>query len=833
MTIRRVFLVGHTHHDVGYTNSPRILDRMHQKIVGHVLDLYDANPETGPDAFRWTFEVSRPVLKFVHSASAKDVERLRSAVLGGRIAITGGYLNMTQLPGEAEFDAAYEQLAILRNLGLPVRTEQHGDVNGIAWGVLDGMRRAGLDRLVMALNPDHGRAPLRQPSGFWWEAQDGGRVFTWLSTHYGLGEQWGIIDADLPLAERSILNFLAELERRADYPYDTAVIHAANDNRWPTADFLEVVRQWNRRHPNIPMRTATIDEALDVLAGQAAAADIPVLRGEWSDWWSHGHGSSALEVAAYREARSLALAAQSTLGLAMLRGDGQPALSGVLGYRRGPVRLRDSREVLADLTEVDEQLLLFTEHTWGSWETYARPHSLFSRSHWNATASSAYAAYDFARDLAIEGASRLIASGSRTPDTTNSDTTTTEVITERAILVANPTETARTEPITVEIDGALERTTVATVPGFGATVIPVPQPARRRGTGDRIEAGFFRAIVDPGRGGVVSIVDERSGVELVDEDAGHGLGAILVESIAPGSTHPMLVDPKRFRPEDPGPEFRHSPATGSSDPHIEDSDHYVAISWHTSAPTVPYATATLRLYRNLPMIDLDVHLVKPASYDPESLFVAFPFAGLRPRFLLETAGAVYEADTEQLPDTAKDWYSIQHAVGVDNGATGVLWGTRDAPLVQLGGFHTGAWARHLDAPTSHINSWLMNNLHFTNFQASQDGTGSYRYRFTPTVTAVTRLAVRRYGRDLLQPLWSRQYAGPVRLNGAGGLRVEPTDRVLAEVRPEPGGVRVRVRNLGDDPIRARVLWDGELVEPADTVVPLGGFGVGDVTLHRI
>ena len=137
-------------------------------------------------------------------------------------------------------------------------------------------------------------------------------------------------------------------------------MHAANDNRWPTAEFLEVVRHWNTEHPDIPMRTATVDEALDLLEAEAGGIEIPVVSGEWSDWWSHGHGSTAREVAAYREARSFSRAAQATLALSVLCGSREPELATVLGYRRGPVRVRSESEVVADLDHVDEQLLLLS-----------------------------------------------------------------------------------------------------------------------------------------------------------------------------------------------------------------------------------------------------------------------------------------------------------------------------------------------------------------------------------------------------------------------------------------------------------------------------------------
>jgi len=845
--VRQILLIGHTHHDVGYTNSPRIVDRMHARIVGEVLRLSDEGPTTGSDAFRWTFEVARPVLSFLASVTPGQRSHLRRLVKAGRVSVTGGYLNMTQLPGAAEFDAAYDQLALLRAAGIPVRTEQHGDVNGIAWGTVPAMRRAGIERLVMALNPDHGRPPFEQPTGFWWEGPDGGRVFVWLSTHYGFGEEWGIIDADTAMAERNIAAFLERLDQREDYPYDTALVHAANDNRWPNALFLDVVRHWNSVHPETPMRTATIDDALDVLVAQAREAEgrgdrIPVVHGEWSDWWSHGHGSTAREVAVYRQARSLELTAAATLGLTALRGDGAPALASVLGYRRGPVRLRTPQEILTDLAEVDEQLLLFGEHTWGSWETYSKPRSTFSYSHWNAKAAFAYASYDFARDLAVEGLFRLVASGAEIDGTDLATGAAGGAVAERAIAVVNATETARSEPVTVEVDGAELLTLVARdVPAFGTAILPIPSSPVLRGTGTQVETSRYRAVVDSGRGGVVSLIDEATGLQLVDRDDEFAFGAVVVERIAPGSQHPMVTaDPKRFRPEDPGPDFVRHAASGTEPPTIVEAGDHVAIAWRSSTETIPVIDSTLRLYHGLGTIDLEVAIVKPEDFDPESVFVTFPFALSRPQFLVETAGAVYLAETEQLPDTSKDWYSIQHAIGIRGNEGAVLWGSYDAPLVQLGGYHTGEWARTLRAQRGHVNSWLMNNLHFTNFQARQDGSATYRYRFEPVVGGgltgtVDHEQVRRYGRDLLQPLQARQYAGPVRLDGGSGLRVEPAEDVLAELRPVDGGVRLRLRNIGRQERRVTVSWSGGEhraggAAPVETVLSIPSHGVGETVL---
>ena len=65
------------------------------------------------------------------------------------------------------------------------------------------------------------------------------------------------------------------------------------------------------------------------------------------------------------------------------------------------------------------------------------------------------------------------------------------------------------------------------------------------------------------------------------------------------------------------------------------------------------------------------------------------------------------------------------------------------------------------------------------------------------------------------------------------MRVEPAATLLAEARPLAGGVRVRVRNISPTPVAARVSWNGPLVEPTESELPLGGFGVADVVLRRV
>jgi hypothetical protein len=293
-----------------------------------------------------------------------------------------------------------------------------------------------------------------------------------------------------------------------------------------------------------------------------------------------------------------------------------------------------------------------------------------------------------------------------------------------------------------------------------------------------LETGRYRVEVDPGRGGVVSLVDRATGRELVDAGALHGLGSVVVEVVPEEERgHAMFRNPKDFNPAHPGPAFAQEVATGDQEPAVTHDGALHRIEWTTGLAGMLTATHTLTVHDGLDEIDVAVRLAKPEHFGPESVFVAFPFAIAEPEFLVDTAGAVFAADREQLPDTSRDWYSIQHALGVGGPDGAVLWGSADAPLVQLGGFHTGKWAERLDAPVGHVNSWVMNNLHFTNFQARQEFTGTLHYRFAPVAVPAPapapadgdggaaetglREAVAAFGARLALPVQARGYAGPL------------------------------------------------------------------------
>jgi hypothetical protein len=228
------------------------------------------------------------------------------------------------------------------------------------------------------------------------------------------------------------------------------------------------------------------------------------------------------------------------------------------------------------------------------------------------------------------------------------------------------------------------------------------------------------------------------------------------------------------------------------------------VSWNIALPGILSAKVSCTILGH--DVTLRIELTKTARYDPESIFVSFPFRSVEPRFLLETTDAVFVPEVEQLPDTSKDWYNVLHAVGVGAAEGGFLWGTLDAPLVALSEISTGEWSRRFNARSGHVYSWLMNNLYFTNFAAAQSGTATFRYIIRPTST-LGRAEVEAFGRELAQPVLIRAINAVPLLKSLPTVHTSTPGIDIIEQSPLDGDiVRVTLRSRLTRDVEAIAHW---------------------------
>ena len=138
-----------------------------------------------------------------------------------------------------------------------------------------------------------------------------------------------------------------------DYNYDFLVISVSGvyfDNAPPNDEILRIIEQYNSaysRENGIELKMVSLQELYRAIAPKLENA--PVYRGDLTDWWAHGIGSTPYPVKHYRDAQ----------------------------YRYHLCRRLDEKafEKYPELAKTaQENLLLYAEHTWGHSSTVSNPY---------------------------------------------------------------------------------------------------------------------------------------------------------------------------------------------------------------------------------------------------------------------------------------------------------------------------------------------------------------------------------------------------------------------------------------------------------------------------
>ena len=165
-----IWLVHHTHVDIGYTEPQDIILRKHAEFVAHALDHCTATdnlPEG--ERFCWTCEVAWTVKAFLARYPERADEFFRR-VREGRIEVTALYLQLTDLfTQELLEDTTDYALALGREHGFAVVTAMNDDVNGWAWGLPDLLAARGVRFMDTAINETRALGVRPRPALFRWK----------------------------------------------------------------------------------------------------------------------------------------------------------------------------------------------------------------------------------------------------------------------------------------------------------------------------------------------------------------------------------------------------------------------------------------------------------------------------------------------------------------------------------------------------------------------------------------------------------------------------------------------------------------------------------------
>ncbi|MCM8830010.1 MAG: hypothetical protein NC824_03320, partial [Candidatus Omnitrophica bacterium] len=170
--IKNIFLIHHTHTDIGYTDIQTSVFNDHIRFLDNVLeycDRTDGYPEYAK--FRWTCEVIWQVEHYFRYRPERIKEFIKR-VKQNRIEITGLYLNLTDLFSlEMLVRSLYPCMELKKRYGIDVTTGMNCDINGLSWAIPQLLNSIGIKYLLMATNEIRGFAPsVKRP--FWWTVPD-------------------------------------------------------------------------------------------------------------------------------------------------------------------------------------------------------------------------------------------------------------------------------------------------------------------------------------------------------------------------------------------------------------------------------------------------------------------------------------------------------------------------------------------------------------------------------------------------------------------------------------------------------------------------------------
>ncbi len=776
--VEEVVVVFKTHFDIGYTDLARnVVARYRTSMIDNALAVCDGAKAMPPEhRFVWTLS-GWPMEQVLWPGQTPERrERVAQAVRDGRLVwhALPASLHTESLDLEDLVRGMVFSSRLSRQFGMPLpRDAKMTDVPAHTWVLATVLKRAGVDFMHIGCNG--GSATVEVPRLFWWEGPDGSRVLTMYSGDYGTG-----------------------LKPPGDWPYKTwlALIHTGDNHGPPTADEVRsLLQQAAREVPGVKIRMGRLSDFSDAILKENPK--LPVVRADLADTWIKGIMSMPIETKLARNVRP-EIAALDALGTLL------PAW----GVRVPPGYPLAGGDTVA---KAYEGSLMFGEHTWGL-DAKQTPR-LYGKAWEQAHAAGQYARLE---DSWGEKAAyiRKAADATRAAAKTDLEALARSVhVAGERIIVFNPLPWPRDGVVTVQalpdvFSGLKDVSTGQAVPcqqgaeiSFFARDVPamgyrtyVPGPSTplapreestsRRSVTNTLENSFFRVRLDPARGVVASLVDKRSGRELVDPASAYGLGqyvyerfdadeaAAYVKAYCRNLASWCYQDFAKFNLP-PAKDFPHVTASpGKFQVNIDRGAlRTVATMRAAAGREVPHdVTLRVTLWSDQPYVDVEWQVIdkKPDPW-AEAGWLCFPLKidrGARysgSRFRLGRLGSVTDPAKDIVQGGNFDCFCLNTGLNVlGSDSTGVGLCPIDSPLVSLGYPGAYRYSRTFQPRKPLVLVNLFANVYGTNFQQWIGGTWSSRVRLWPVDGKGLEA-------DLITPAWeARRPLQAVMLDGPGG-----------------------------------------------------------------
>ncbi|MCB0547964.1 MAG: hypothetical protein KDD19_10290 [Phaeodactylibacter sp.] len=791
-----VYLVQHTHTDIGYTRPQTEILPEHLRYLDYALDYCDQTDGYPDDAqFRWTCEASWAVREYLKSRPKEQIGRLMKRIEEGRIEVTGMFFNFSEVVDEAGLAAQARTVREFRDRGIPVTSAMQNDVNGIGWCLAEYFHGTGLKYLVMGQHGHRARIPFGMPTAFWWESPSGKRMLAYRSEHYMHGNTLGLISEDMPAFRENLSKYLQSLADKG-YPFPRTAFQFSGyitDNSPPSTTACELVKEWNEKYEWPRLRLANASEFMQYVE-ENHAGELPVRRTAWPDWWTDGFGSAMLETKAARATQAEMIANTGLIAMAQALGAELPAA------------------LNPEITGIQDALLFYDEHTMGAAESISDPLAENSVVQWNEKAAYAWEAVKESRlfQERAMGFLQPFIERQAVPSITVFNTLNWErpglVVTfiDHEILPNNKQfrivdgqgNEAPAQMLGSRSDGTYWGIWAEGVPALGYKSYRIEVSQKDRTAPAAIPAtqvfenAFYRLEINPEKGGIASLYDKELNRELLSTGDTVLMGQFIYEELDNRHQMERFTNNKKDTVYVPLEGQRHY-LRGLEITGAQEGPIWSSLYLKGSIPGADSRGLNLeiRLYHTEKRLELHYGMHKLAVTAPEAVYVAFPFGLPGGKLGFEAQGGIVYPGENQLEGTASDWNTIQNFAFARNEEAQIVLGSSDVPLVQFGAINTGRFYYLHQPETTHLYSWVLNNYWTTNFKASQEGELKWSYYLTSSDGHSNALATR-FGWGSRVPLLTRVFPAGEKEAAATArswMEVSAPNVLLVAARPGEGG----------------------------------------------
>ncbi len=504
--LEEIIVAFKSHFDIGFTHpAPEIVNTYRTTMIDNALKLIeDSYHLPAEKRFAWTIPSWVAYQILWEGQDSLRRARVVNAMKQGSLVVHG--LPVTMQTESLEIDDLVFGLSLNKKIseevGIPMsRSAKMTDVPSHSWIWPTMLKNAGIDFLHIGVNPCNERPDV--PLLYYWQGPDGSKLLTMQTQGYGSDTEFG-----------------HGLYPPKDWPYKHwLALIVATDNAGPPSnkDLEYLLNEAVKNEPGVKVHFGKMEDFADaIFAEEKEGAKIPVVRADMPDSWIHGMGTMPLEEAQARKTRKELNSVE------------------ILDFHLNGWNIPFSN-IEKSLFSAHEESLMYGEHTWGGarnlegqnayqiadFEEFIKTdkNCIWLEKTWKDHADYMQKSSEITDSLKSQSINQLAANVS---------------VKGKRMVVFNPLPWKRSALVDVPNSGG-EQFLANDIPACGYKTFPLPEFVSadkikvENSENTVLENKFLKIKIDRKRGGIISIIDKKSGRELVDEKSEYAFGQYFYE----------------------------------------------------------------------------------------------------------------------------------------------------------------------------------------------------------------------------------------------------------------------------------------------------------------